>query len=81
MNLEYLNLETKTSLEGISNHISVIYDILLLHSKVSITEYRTLLENLKQNHLEVTPGITRIFQGAKAITAGYSTATKRGSSS
>lgn len=67
VNLEYLDLETKESLKGISNNISVIYDRLLLHSKVSITEYKSLIETLKQNHLEITQTLQESLKEYKKL--------------
>ncbi|KAG6469581.1 hypothetical protein ZIOFF_070510 [Zingiber officinale] len=51
--LEYLDLEVKEPLQGISNNISVIYDRLQLHSKVSIAEYKSIIELLNQIQDEI----------------------------
>lgn len=46
-NLEYLNLEgQKPTLKDLDNNISVIYDRLLIHSKVSIKDFYQLSDKI-----------------------------------
>ncbi|KAG6490940.1 hypothetical protein ZIOFF_052275 [Zingiber officinale] len=51
--LEYLDLATEVRLRDISHNIDVVYDRLILHSRISRSEYRTLLKVINENQAEL----------------------------
>ncbi|KAG6519299.1 hypothetical protein ZIOFF_022792 [Zingiber officinale] len=51
--LEYLDLATEVRLRDISHNIDVVYDRLIVHSRISRSEYRTLLKVINENQAEL----------------------------